>query len=180
MLSFYFLILLHFGYQCHCECESGERPLSGVITCPLFNGTECGGEMRGNCSSCGTCICNPPFFGPENGCRCDDASCNCNGRGSCVCGVPPECACDALAPVSQEQYFGPTCDCNPDICFNTNWTSDGRKAELCQVADDPNNSGICTCNGCQCGRTATGTTSGNGLCLPMTQTSTFPTPAMLS
>ncbi len=51
----------------------------------------------------------------------------CVGRGSCVCGVPPECACDALAPVSQEPYFGPTCECNPDICFNANWTSDGRK-----------------------------------------------------
>ncbi|XP_064402005.1 integrin beta-1-like [Halichondria panicea] len=151
-----------FGYQCECD--------EPAIACPMFNGTECGGEMRGMCSGCGVCICNPPFFGPENGCRCDDASCNCNGRGSCVCGVPPECACDALAPVSQEPYFGPTCDCNPDICFNTNWTSDGRKAELCQVANNRNNSGMCACTGCQCGQTATGTAdlqSGDGLCLPM-------------
>ncbi len=31
--------------------------------------------------------------------------------------------CDVLAPVSQEMYFGPSCQCNPDLCFNVNWTS---------------------------------------------------------
>ncbi|XP_063068093.1 integrin beta-6 [Engraulis encrasicolus] len=112
-----------------CECECQRQPQA--------NSSHCGHGTL----SCGTCLCEPGYMGPQcecteekaqsSDCRLDDSAEVCSGQGSCFCG---ECLCH---PSSFGRVYGAYCECDDFSCLRF-------RGELC------GGHGECDCGECLC------------------------------
>ncbi|XP_060582313.1 integrin beta-like protein 1, partial [Ruditapes philippinarum] len=105
---------------------------------------------RGTFDPCGTCKCEPDFYGDM--CECEVnyripdrdtamAACTdsgsaepCNGRGECKCGF---CECFSRGSNMTEGYFGRYCECDDFSCPK-------HEGKLC------GGHGSCSCGRCSC------------------------------
>ncbi|KAG8447023.1 hypothetical protein GDO86_014464 [Hymenochirus boettgeri] len=123
-------VTVHF--QCDCSCQANDFPNSS--TCNDGNGT----------LSCGICLCNPGWLGPQCKCSEEDYSpsqqdrCSpkegaaiCSRRGECVCG---QCVCHAN---DLGKVWGKYCECDDFSCLRY-------KGDMCS------GHGQCNCGDCIC------------------------------
>lgn len=66
----------------------------------------------------------------------------CSGRGDCLCiNDVYECACNP-SPVTGASFFGPACECSPDVCLNLTQTTDSNSLQcsghgMCDLCAPP-------------------------------------------
>ncbi|XP_059471026.1 integrin beta-PS-like [Neocloeon triangulifer] len=119
--------------DCECDCEKqGQFSPNDQANCNSH------GDFK-----CGTCVCQPGFWGSNCNCNSNSSSfderdksqCELNGqicssRGECRCGT---CVCD-----NPLQHFGKHCDCDVKRC------KIGSNGRVCS------DHGTCGCEGCVC------------------------------
>ncbi|XP_060584160.1 integrin beta-like protein 1 [Ruditapes philippinarum] len=135
--------------ECMCDKDSYFRGPT-CEECPILEPKHPQCNHRGMFDPCGTCKCEPYFYGDM--CECEAnyripdrdtamAACTdsgsaepCNGRGECKCG---SCECFSRGSNMTEGYFGRYCECDDFSCPK-------HEGKLC------GGHGRCVCGECQC------------------------------